>query len=79
MYYDILMRAAIDDDRAKKRVSKGTKTTTQLTKAERRKANKAITDGGRGSGRGRGGGRGRGRGRGRGGDSSNKTYVDSAI
>ena len=49
VYYDILMRAAIDDDHAKKRVSKGTKTTTQLTKAER-KANKAITDGSCGSG-----------------------------
>ena len=33
-YYDILMKQAIDDDRAKKCVSKGTKTQSQLNKAE---------------------------------------------
>jgi hypothetical protein len=83
VYFDILMRAAIDDDRAKKRVSKGTKTTSQLNRAER-KANSATTDGGRGRGRGRSGGRGRGRdgrgrGSGRGGRDSTKTYVEMPI
>ena len=76
------MRAAIDDDRAKKRVSKGTKTLTQLSKTEV-KVHSAITDGGCGYGHGRSGGRGRGRGgRGRGRGSpcdTSKTYVEPTI
>ena len=88
VYYDILMRAAIDDDRSKNRVSKGTKTQSQLNKTQRQ-ANSTTTDGGRGRGRGRGGGRGRGRdGQGRGsgrggrvgtqGDAA-KTFVELSI
>jgi hypothetical protein len=53
-YYNILMKAAIDDDRAKKRTSRSTKTKAQINKAER-KANSATQGhGGRGGGRGRG-------------------------
>ena len=45
VYYDILMKQAIDDDRAKKRTCKGTNTTAKLNKVERI-ANAAKFDGG---------------------------------
>jgi hypothetical protein len=34
VYYDIIVKQAIDDDRAKKCVAKGTKATAQMNKAE---------------------------------------------
>ena len=86
--YDILMRQAIDDDRAKKHTSKGTKTNAQLNKAERL-ANSAHQDGGGRGGRhggrgrgdrgGRGGRQGRGGRHGRGGNENTKTFVEHEI
>ena len=69
VYYNILMKAAIDDDRSKKRTAKGTTTKSHLNKAERT-ANSATQGRGGGRGRGQDGGRGKGRGGrgGRGGD-----------
>ena len=74
------MRQAIDDDRSKNRVTKGSKTTTSINKAKR-EANSAERDGGRGRVRGRGRGRdGRGRGRnGRGGRGASSTRVPYEI
>jgi hypothetical protein len=68
VYYDILMRQAIDDDRSKNRITRTTETTTAINKATRA-ANQAESGRGCGrDGRGRDRGRGRdGRGRGRGG------------
>jgi hypothetical protein len=77
VYYNILMKAAIDDDRAKKRTSRSTKTKAQINKAER-KANSA-TQGHGGRGGGRGGGRnGRGGRGGRGGRSGDGGQIHSS-
>ena len=43
VYYDILMRQAIDNDRSKNCVTKGSKTTTSINKAKR-EANQAERD-----------------------------------
>ena len=51
VYFSILMQRAIDDDRAKNRVAKGTMTTAQLNKAKQL-ANATSVDGGRGRGHG---------------------------